>query len=112
MNNGFLGIGSCCFITYGSSCTIARIVEIRAGFTITESIMPCVPYLIFAAIVFLKIIDEKEIARREAPEVTDPRAIRIYGVNFVYTPVIGCKPRELARIIALIAQCNRALIFR
>ena len=69
---------------------------------ITKTIFPGPPYLIVTNIVILEVINNYEITRREAPEVANPRAVRIESIDFIDAPVVRGIPGKLAGIVRIV----------
>ncbi len=63
----------------------------------------------FVVGIVLEVVHNEEIARREAPNASDPRTIGISVIDLINTPVVGRIPGELARIVALVAKRFGAL---
>ena len=112
MDDGLLCIRKGILITDRRTCAVAGEVTRSTGCAIAKAVMPCVPYLIFTRIVILEVVDDKEIARREAPYVAGPRAVGIDAVDFIDPPVISRSQHELTGIIALVTKRFGSLVLR
>ena len=60
----------------------------------------------------LKILDDKEVGRRKAPNAADPRTIRMGIADLIDAPVVRRMPGELTRIVARVTQSLGRLEFR
>ncbi len=62
-------------------------------------------------IVGLKIVHDKEVGRRKAPDRAYPRTVRVGTIDLINSPIVSGIPLKLSRIIALGTKVAATFIF-
>ena len=88
MDNGFLRIGSSVFVADSRSGPIAKVGRFIIMRGIAKAIFPRPPYLVVTNVVALKIVHDREIGCRKAPDAAYPRTVGIEVINLIDPPIV------------------------
>ena len=110
MNDSLFGVRRSIFIAHGRAGSVTGISRFIIMRGIAKPIFPRPPYLVVANVVVLKIIYDKEICWRKAPDRAYPRTVGIGVIDLVNTPIVSAVPLKHSGVIALGTKVPAAFV--